>query len=416
MRTDGELKLSAGTLYRSIQRMLEQGLHRRDARPPGAGRRRRAAAVLPDHAARHRDGEGRGAAAGAAGADGAGQGLRAGKGLSRLMRAYNLLLRLYPASFRNEYGDEMRAVFARRLRERPGRSSAIALWLGTIAEVARQRLSRPPRPARAGLALHAADAAARAGIRDHRGADRGARHRRDDRRVLGHRLRPDPAAAVSAAPIGWSRCGSGRPATAAWSCRRRTIRDWKAASTVFERIGMYHLDQREHARRRRAAARRRRGGLGRSVPDARRAAADRPDLHRRGRSRRRRRHGDPELPPLADALRRRSGRRRPAAVARRRRRTRSSASCRASSAFRRATRSCGRPLRFTEESLRRSQRQLDVRGRPAARRRDARAGARGDGAHRRALQRRQYPKENGKASARRSSASATRCRSSRGCC
>ena len=26
MRTDGELKLSAGTLYRSIQRMLEQGL------------------------------------------------------------------------------------------------------------------------------------------------------------------------------------------------------------------------------------------------------------------------------------------------------------------------------------------------------------------------------------------------------
>jgi DNA-binding PadR family transcriptional regulator len=26
LRTDGELKLSAGTLYRSIQRMLEQGL------------------------------------------------------------------------------------------------------------------------------------------------------------------------------------------------------------------------------------------------------------------------------------------------------------------------------------------------------------------------------------------------------
>jgi DNA-binding PadR family transcriptional regulator len=26
MRTDGELKLSAGTLYRSVQRMLEQGL------------------------------------------------------------------------------------------------------------------------------------------------------------------------------------------------------------------------------------------------------------------------------------------------------------------------------------------------------------------------------------------------------
>ena len=31
-RTGGELKLGAGTLYRSIQRMLEQGLHRRDQR------------------------------------------------------------------------------------------------------------------------------------------------------------------------------------------------------------------------------------------------------------------------------------------------------------------------------------------------------------------------------------------------
>ena len=33
------------------------------------------------------------------------------------MRLYNLLLHLYPAAFRNEYGEEMRAIFARRERQ-----------------------------------------------------------------------------------------------------------------------------------------------------------------------------------------------------------------------------------------------------------------------------------------------------------
>ena len=33
------------------------------------------------------------------------------------MRAYALLLHVYPASFRYEYGEEMRALFARRRRE-----------------------------------------------------------------------------------------------------------------------------------------------------------------------------------------------------------------------------------------------------------------------------------------------------------
>src|SRR6266850_3565840 len=44
-------------------------------------------------------------------------------------------MRLYPASFRNEYGDEMRALFARRRREAAGPLSAVLLWLQTIAEV-----------------------------------------------------------------------------------------------------------------------------------------------------------------------------------------------------------------------------------------------------------------------------------------
>src|SRR3954469_51721 len=49
------------------------------------------------------------------------------------MRIYSLLLRAYPASFRNEYGEEMRAVFARR-RAAAGARGTIALWLETIPE------------------------------------------------------------------------------------------------------------------------------------------------------------------------------------------------------------------------------------------------------------------------------------------
>ena len=50
------------------------------------------------------------------------------------MRFYNLLLRLYPRSFREEYGEEMRVVFARS-REEADRP-AVVLWAATIAEVA----------------------------------------------------------------------------------------------------------------------------------------------------------------------------------------------------------------------------------------------------------------------------------------
>jgi predicted permease len=51
------------------------------------------------------------------------------------MRFYTFLLHLYPASFRHEYGEEMRAVFARRRREATGPAGAAWLWLATIVEV-----------------------------------------------------------------------------------------------------------------------------------------------------------------------------------------------------------------------------------------------------------------------------------------
>ena len=50
------------------------------------------------------------------------------------MRIYRALLHLYPASFRNEYGEEMRAVFARR-RAASGSLGEIGLWLETITDV-----------------------------------------------------------------------------------------------------------------------------------------------------------------------------------------------------------------------------------------------------------------------------------------
>jgi predicted permease len=50
------------------------------------------------------------------------------------MKFYNLLLRLYPASFRNEYASEMRPIFVRRLKTASG-LGVIGLWLSTIGEV-----------------------------------------------------------------------------------------------------------------------------------------------------------------------------------------------------------------------------------------------------------------------------------------
>ncbi len=51
------------------------------------------------------------------------------------MRAYDLLLRLYPASFRAEYGAEMRAIFARRRRDASGPLAVAALCIATVCEV-----------------------------------------------------------------------------------------------------------------------------------------------------------------------------------------------------------------------------------------------------------------------------------------
>ena len=51
------------------------------------------------------------------------------------MRFSDLLLRLYPASFRAEYGDDMRAVWARRRRDAAGPLAVAALGIATVFDV-----------------------------------------------------------------------------------------------------------------------------------------------------------------------------------------------------------------------------------------------------------------------------------------
>jgi hypothetical protein len=52
-----------------------------------------------------------------------------------MMRAYRALLHLYPASFRAEYGEEMRAIFARHKGDAAGAAAVAALWVATFFEV-----------------------------------------------------------------------------------------------------------------------------------------------------------------------------------------------------------------------------------------------------------------------------------------
>ncbi len=53
------------------------------------------------------------------------------------MRAWQLLLRLYPRPFRNEYGAEMTAIVVRRRRDARGPAAVAAFWIAVIAQTAR---------------------------------------------------------------------------------------------------------------------------------------------------------------------------------------------------------------------------------------------------------------------------------------
>lgn len=52
-----------------------------------------------------------------------------------MSRMYRFLLALYPASFRREYGDEMQALFERRLRGAAGAPAKLGIWAEALADV-----------------------------------------------------------------------------------------------------------------------------------------------------------------------------------------------------------------------------------------------------------------------------------------
>ena len=155
------------------------------------------------------------------------------------MRVYNMLLRLYPASFRNEYGEEMRALFARRRCDATGPLSAVTLWLQTITEVIgnaalvhwdllRQDLSYTVRMLRRapGFAITAVLIVA-LGI----GATTAAFSVTDF--VL---LRPLPFPDADRLV----RLYEKTPAYSRLELSAANYRDWKQGSTVFESIGLHH--------------------------------------------------------------------------------------------------------------------------------------------------------------------------------
>jgi predicted permease len=153
------------------------------------------------------------------------------------MDLYGLLLHLYPASFRNEYGSEMRAVFERSRGQTSG-FGALTLWIGVVGEtvvnaaavhmdILRQDLSYAARMLRRapGFAVTAIVIVA-LGI----GATTAAFSVTDF--VL---LRPLPFAAPDRLVNIWERTPKYRN-----NLSPPNFRDWTRAATVFERAGMMH--------------------------------------------------------------------------------------------------------------------------------------------------------------------------------
>ncbi|HET8646698.1 MAG TPA: ABC transporter permease, partial [Vicinamibacteria bacterium] len=154
------------------------------------------------------------------------------------MRAYRLLLRLFPASFQLEYGPEMCAVFARRRRDAGGPLGLVLLWLDTLADVAanatrthadllHQDLRYAARTLRRSPGF-AATAVAVAGL--------GVGATTVSFSLIDHVLvRPLPFPQASQLMMLWEETPSGgynqtSPANS---------RDWKAMSTSFESMGFY---------------------------------------------------------------------------------------------------------------------------------------------------------------------------------
>jgi putative ABC transport system permease protein len=154
------------------------------------------------------------------------------------MRAYRLLLRAYPASFRAEYGEEMAAIFHQRLRDADGPFGRLLLWASVAGEalmtalavhwdILRQDLRYTVRTlSRARAFALTAMAIVALGI----GANTAAFSLTDF--VL---FRPLPFRAPDRLVTIWQQS----PGYARMELSPPNIRDWKAAATSFESLGTY---------------------------------------------------------------------------------------------------------------------------------------------------------------------------------
>jgi DNA-binding PadR family transcriptional regulator len=137
-RTGGKVRLSAGTLYSSIHRMLEQGLveELRDSPDPASSDERRRYYRITK----------RGRQVALAEAQRLSELLNQARATGLIPKRlsmgaiglYRALLRCYPASFRQEYGSEMLAAFAAQVREarqQGGRWVAAFIELQTIVDL-----------------------------------------------------------------------------------------------------------------------------------------------------------------------------------------------------------------------------------------------------------------------------------------
>lgn len=155
------------------------------------------------------------------------------------MRCYRALLWLYPTSFRNEYGAELRALFATRRADAHGALAVAWLWLDTIIEVAanaavvhwdvlRQDVRHGARNLRrAPMFAITATAVIALGV----GANAAAFSIADF--VF---LRPLPFAAANRLVTVWERV----PSYSMMQPTPPNYRDWRAMSQSFDAIGAYN--------------------------------------------------------------------------------------------------------------------------------------------------------------------------------
>ena len=191
-RTSGALRLSPGTLYRTIQRLLDDGLIEEPRKPSGP-KDRPAAALLPHHSIRHGRRPGRSCAGSPNwfGWPRASCGWRRSRDDPVLPRPAPPLSSVVPDGVRRRDDGGVRTSVRRCHSTGQGRVAA-AHHRRRGCERARRALGNPD----PGPALHRSFGQPRARLCHHRNPRHGTWRWRQHRRVLGRRFRAAPPVAV----------------------------------------------------------------------------------------------------------------------------------------------------------------------------------------------------------------------------